>query len=156
VFALDKFRQYLLGSKTTVFTDHSTLRYLIQKKDAKARLIRWILLLQEFDLEIKDKNGIENVVADYLSRIPNASVETIPINGNIPDEHILVICKDPQYVDIANYLATGQTPLVGQDRTNIAFSHRYGSSSGMNHIYSNSVLTRSLEGVFLRMNTIVC
>ena len=55
VFALEKFRQYLLGSRTTIFTDHSALRYLMQKKDAKARLIRWILLLQEFDLEIKDK-----------------------------------------------------------------------------------------------------
>ena len=45
VFALEKFCQYLLGSRTTIFTDHSTLRYLMQKKDAKARLIRWILLL---------------------------------------------------------------------------------------------------------------
>ena len=55
VFALEKFRPYLLGFKTTIFTDHSTLRYLMMKKDAKARLIRWIILLQEFDLEIRDK-----------------------------------------------------------------------------------------------------
>jgi len=67
----------------------------MQKKDAKARLIRWILLLQEFDLEIKDKRGVKNVVADHLSRIPNAPVETIPINENFPDEHILVMCKEP-------------------------------------------------------------
>ena len=52
VFVLEKFCPYLLGSKTTVFTDHSVLRYLIIKKDAKARLIHWILLLQEFDLKI--------------------------------------------------------------------------------------------------------
>jgi len=52
VFALEKFCPYLLGSKTTIFTDHSVLRYLMAKKDAKARLICWILLLQEFDLEI--------------------------------------------------------------------------------------------------------
>jgi len=59
VFALEKFRQYLLESKTTVFTDHFALQYLMQKKDAKARLIRWILLLQEFDLEIKDKRALK-------------------------------------------------------------------------------------------------
>ncbi|GJT52338.1 reverse transcriptase domain-containing protein [Tanacetum coccineum] len=52
VFAFDKFRQYLVLSKTIVFTDHSALRYLFTKQDAKPRLIRWILLLQEFDIEI--------------------------------------------------------------------------------------------------------
>jgi len=77
----------------------------MQKKEAKARLIRWILLLQEFDLEIKNKKGIENVMADHLSRNPMH-----PINENFPDEHILVMCKEPWYADIVNYLATGQTP----------------------------------------------
>ena len=110
MFALEKFWQYLLGSKTTVFTDYFALRYLMQKKDAKAKLIRWILILQEFDLEIKDKRGVENVKANHLSRILDALVETIPINENFPDEHILVMCKEPWYIDIANYLATRQTP----------------------------------------------
>ena len=67
VFAFEKFRSYLILSKVVVFTDHSALRYLFSKQDAKPRLIRWILLLQEFDVEIKDKNGIENLVADHLS-----------------------------------------------------------------------------------------
>jgi len=88
VFVLEKFRQYLNNGV------HWSLQYLMQKKDAKARLIRWILLLQEFGLEIKDKKGVENVMVDYLSRIPNAPVETIPINENFPDEHILVMCKE--------------------------------------------------------------
>jgi len=110
VFALEKFRQYLLGFRTTIYTDHSALRYLMQKKDAKTRLICWILLLQEFDLEIKDKKGIENVVVDHLSRIPNAPTKTIPINEDFPDEHISTMCKEPWYADIANYLATGRTP----------------------------------------------
>jgi len=72
VFALEKFRPYLLGSKTVIYTDHSVFKYLMTKKEAKAWLIRWILLLQEFDLEIRDKRDMENVVADHLSWILNA------------------------------------------------------------------------------------
>ena len=74
------------------------------------RLIRWILLSQEFDLEIRDKKGMENVVTDHLSRIPNTPIKTIPINENFSDEYILAICKKLWYADIVNYLAIGQTP----------------------------------------------
>ena len=55
VYALDKFKAYLIGSSIVIFTDHSALKYLLTKQDAKARLIRWILLLQEFNLQIRDK-----------------------------------------------------------------------------------------------------
>ena len=71
VFALDKFCVYLVGYFIVVFTDHSAFKYLLTKQDAKARLIRWILLLQEFNLQIKDKKEVENVVADHLSRLPS-------------------------------------------------------------------------------------
>ena len=67
VYALDKFCAYLVGSDIIIFIDHSTLNYLLTKQNAKARLIRWVLLLQEFNLQIKDKKGVENVVADHLS-----------------------------------------------------------------------------------------
>ena len=52
---MDKFRSYLVGAKVIVYTDHAALKYLLTKMDAKPRLIHWILLLQEFDLEIRDK-----------------------------------------------------------------------------------------------------
>jgi hypothetical protein len=58
VFALEKFRSYLLGTKVVVFTDYTALRYLLKKKKSIPILIRWILLLQEFDLEIKDKKKV--------------------------------------------------------------------------------------------------
>ena len=57
MFAFEKFRSYLIGNKVIVHIDHSTIKYLMTKKDAKPRLIRWVLLLQEFDKEIKDKKG---------------------------------------------------------------------------------------------------
>ncbi|GKD04693.1 reverse transcriptase domain-containing protein [Tanacetum coccineum] len=69
VFSFDKFRPYLILSKTVVYTDHSTLKYLFSKQDAKPRLIRWFLLLQGFDIEIKDKKRAENLVAGHLSRL---------------------------------------------------------------------------------------
>ena len=109
VFALEKFRPYILGSKIIVYTDHAALKYLMSKKEAKPRLIRWVLLLQEFDLEIKDKKGSENSVADHLSRLH------IPSSGEIcdtfPDEQLLaVVTKVPWFAHIVNYLVTKSVP----------------------------------------------
>ena len=90
VFALDKFRSYILGSLVVVFTDHIALKYLLSKKDAKPRLIRWILLLQEFNITIKDKNGVENVVVDHLSRLTfNESMDALPIRVSFPNEQLV-------------------------------------------------------------------
>ncbi|CAN6576796.1 unnamed protein product [Malus baccata var. baccata] len=90
VFALDKFRSYLIGTKVIVFTIHAALKYLLTKKEAKPRLIRWMLLLQEFDIEIRDKNGSENMVADHLSRMVH-NEESLPIVETFPDEQLLSI-----------------------------------------------------------------
>ncbi|GJU69219.1 reverse transcriptase domain-containing protein [Tanacetum coccineum] len=74
IFAFDKFRQYLVLSKTIIFTDHSALQYLFTKHDAKPRLIRWVLLLQEFDIKIHDKKGAKNLAVDHLSRLENPNL----------------------------------------------------------------------------------
>ncbi|CAN6712697.1 unnamed protein product [Malus baccata var. baccata] len=81
---------YLIGTKVIVFTDHAALKYLFTKKEAKPRLIRWMLLLQEFDIEIKDKKGSDNVVADHLSRLVREE-EVLPISETFPDEQLLSI-----------------------------------------------------------------
>ena len=91
VFAIEKFRSNLVGTKVIVYTDHAALKYLLTKKDAKPRLITWILLLQEFDLEIKDKKGVENSVADHLSRMTNTNTQDPPINDFLQDDMLLKV-----------------------------------------------------------------
>ncbi|XP_038976653.1 uncharacterized protein LOC120107448 [Phoenix dactylifera] len=87
---------YYASSKVIVYTDHSAIKYLLKKKDAKPRLIRWVLLLQEFDLEIRDKRGMENVVADHLSRLEGQSrADEVPINESFPDEQLLAVSVIP-------------------------------------------------------------
>ncbi|RVW78246.1 Retrovirus-related Pol polyprotein from transposon 412 [Vitis vinifera] len=129
VYALDKFRAYLIGSSIVVFTDHSALKYLLTKQDAKARLIRWILLLQEFNLQIRDKKGVENVVADHLSRL-NIAHDThgLPINDDFPEESLMLVEEVPWFAHIANYLVTGEIPSEwsSQDKKNFfAKVHAY-------------------------------
>ncbi|KAL4302470.1 hypothetical protein GQ457_10G014000 [Hibiscus cannabinus] len=129
VFAFDKFRSYLIGTKVIVYTDHSTIKYLVTKKDAKPRLIRWILLLQEFDLEIKDRKGTENQVADHLSRLENKSDldSKSEIKENFPDEKILSATAIPWYADIVNFLVSGVLPheLSSQGRKKFRHDARY-------------------------------
>ncbi|GJZ34384.1 reverse transcriptase domain-containing protein [Tanacetum coccineum] len=107
---------------TIVFTDHSALRYLFTKQDAKPRLIRWILLLQEFDIEIRDKKGAENLAADHLSRLENLELEKLTkaeIRDMFPEERLMSITNQ------------GNEPCT---------------TSGMNHSYSNNVLIKSFVG----------
>ena len=113
VFAFEKFRPYILGSHVIIHIDHVAIKYLMTKKDAKPRLMRWVLVLQEFDLEIKDKKGNDNVIADHLSRIEKSIEEEgeIEIEEKFPDEQLFqVTIQVPWYVDIVNYLACGVMP----------------------------------------------
>ena len=109
IFALEKFRPYALDNKIIVYIDHATLKYLLSKKEAKPRLIQWVLLFQEFDLEIKDKKGSENSVGDPLSRLQNTSCGEI--SDTFPDKQSLtVVTKAPWFVHIVNYLVTKSVP----------------------------------------------
>jgi len=110
VFGFEKLRSYLIGSHVIVYTDHSAFKHLLSKKDAKPRLVRWILLLREFDYEIKDKKGSENLVADHLSRIICNRKSKSSIHECFSDEQLYVIYPDPWYAGIVNYLAAGRIP----------------------------------------------
>ncbi|GJU46383.1 putative nucleotidyltransferase, ribonuclease H [Tanacetum coccineum] len=112
VYAFDKFRSYLIISKTIVYTNHSALKYLFSKQDAKPRLIRWVLLLQEFTIEIRDKKGTENLAADHLSRLENPNLETLneeSIRDSFPNKylkavHVKETTEDPWYANYATFL----------------------------------------------------
>ncbi|GJW67416.1 reverse transcriptase domain-containing protein [Tanacetum coccineum] len=112
VYAFEKFRSYLVLSKSIVYTDHSAIKYLFTKKDAKPRLMRWILLLQEFDVIIRDKKGAENLAADHLSRLENPhqdKLENKEITETFPLETLgsvaLRVDSTPWFADFANYHA---------------------------------------------------
>nr|GEU80581.1 reverse transcriptase domain-containing protein [Tanacetum cinerariifolium] len=111
VYAFEKFQPYLVLSKSIMYTDHSTLKYLLSKQDAKPRLIRWVLLLQEFDIIIRDKKGMENLTADHLSRLENPHkdvFENKDINENFPLE-TLGVCMAKKLL-ISSKLVTKDPP----------------------------------------------
>ena len=91
-----------MGAKVIIYTDHAALKYLLTKKDAKPRLIRWILLLQEFDLEIKDKKGVENTVADHLSRMQVTDMQELLINDFLCDDMLLKATDSIPWILLAN------------------------------------------------------
>ncbi|GJW12340.1 reverse transcriptase domain-containing protein [Tanacetum coccineum] len=113
VYAFEKFWPYLVLSKTIVYTDHLDLKYLLAKQDAKPRLLWWILLLQEFNVIIRDKKGVENLVADHLSRLENphqGNLKRKEITKTFPLETLGMISfhgdsSTPWFADIANYHA---------------------------------------------------
>src|SRR3954465_15988116 len=117
IFALEKFRPYLIGTNVIIYTDHAVIKYLLAKKDAKPPLIRWILLLQEFDHTILDKKGSENSVADHLSRLPHGSMaecDNLPRREEFMDEQLFEIATEgdtiPTAPPIVNYICVKPFP----------------------------------------------
>nr|GFA33629.1 reverse transcriptase domain-containing protein [Tanacetum cinerariifolium] len=113
VYAFEKFQSYLIMNKSIVHTDHSALKYLFAKKDAKAKLLRWVLLLQEFDLKVLDTKGVENLAADHLSRLENPYENVLDpkeINETFPLETLSMVTfhgdsSASWFADFANYHA---------------------------------------------------
>nr|GEX66264.1 DNA-directed DNA polymerase [Tanacetum cinerariifolium] len=113
VYAFEKFRSYLIMNKSIVYTDHSALKYLFAKKDSKARLLRWVLLLQEFTFKVIDTKGAENLAADHLSQLENSHQNVLDpkeINESFPLETLNLVStrsnsSTPWFVDFTNYYA---------------------------------------------------
>ena len=129
VYAFDKFRAYLVGQKVIVYSDHAALKYLLSKKDAKPRILRWILMLQEFDWEVRDKKGSENLIADHLSRLDQDGLKKhndgVPINETFYGEHLLSVASKELlwFANIANYLVSGVLPYELDYRQRKKFLH---------------------------------
>ncbi|KAG7529819.1 Ribonuclease H-like superfamily, partial [Arabidopsis suecica] len=176
VFAFEKFRSYLVGSKVTVYTDHAALRHINAKKNTKPRLLRWILLLQEFDMEIVDKKGIENGVADHLSRM--RIEHEVPIDDSMPEEQLIAIqqlnesaqirksldqvCAIEEkllwYADHVNYLVSGEEPpnlssyekkKFFKDINHFYWDERYLYTLCKDKIYRICVSEDEIEGILL-------
>ncbi|GKD58575.1 reverse transcriptase domain-containing protein [Tanacetum coccineum] len=113
LYAFEKFRSYLILNKSIVYTDHSALKYLFAKKDSKARLLQWVLLLQEFKFKVIDTKGAENLAADHLSRLENPYENVLDlkeINEMFPLETLNMVTfrgdsSTPWFADFANYHA---------------------------------------------------
>ncbi|GKC66382.1 reverse transcriptase domain-containing protein [Tanacetum coccineum] len=158
VYAFEKFRSYLVLSKTIVYTDHSALKYLFNKQDAKPRLIRWILLLQEFTIEICDKKGAENLVADHLSRLENpyqGDSVGMEINDNFPHESLNMISLNPDnkplwFADITNYLMMNVLVKGMSSQQKEKFfkdiRHYFWDDPYLFWIYADQIIRRCVDG----------
>jgi hypothetical protein len=132
IYDINKFRHHITGYSTLVHTDHSTIKYLMNKPITNARVTKWLLLLQEFYITVVDRPGKENVVADFLSRLkPN---DDTPVHDSFPDEYLFAVSShSPWYADIANYLVAGKLPphlSYREERRIIQQSARYSWISG--------------------------
>ena len=110
IFATNKFRHYITGYEVFVHTDHSVIKYLMNKPLTSGRVTRWLLFLWEFNITVVDRLVKSNVVAYFLSRLDNLG-EATPVNDDFLDEHIFAMSTDSLwFADISIYLVTGKTP----------------------------------------------
>nr|GEX51365.1 reverse transcriptase domain-containing protein [Tanacetum cinerariifolium] len=132
VYAFEKFRSYLIMSKSIMYTDHSALKYLFTKKDSKARLLCWVLLLQKFTFKVIDTKGAENLAVGHLSRLENPHQNVLDpkeINESFPLETLNLVSTRGNsstlwFADFANYHAGnfvvkgifGTTRAINSDR----------------------------------------
>nr|GEZ09293.1 reverse transcriptase domain-containing protein [Tanacetum cinerariifolium] len=144
VYAFQKFRSYLILNKSIVYTDHSALKYLFVKKDSKARLLRWVLLLQEFTFKVVDTKGAKNLAADHLSRLENPQQNVLDpkeINESFPLETLNLVStrgnqSTPWFADFANYhtgnfIVKGMSMCVaGQEAIDILKACHSGPTGG--------------------------
>nr|GFA48917.1 reverse transcriptase domain-containing protein [Tanacetum cinerariifolium] len=137
VYAFENFRSYLIMNKSIVYTDHSALKYLFTNKDAKARLLRWILLLQEFDFKVIDTKGAENYAADHLSRLENPYENVFDpkeIDETFPLESLNKVAHQnpstPWFADFANYHAGKFIIKAGKEAIDILNACHSGPTEG--------------------------
>ena len=120
IYSINKFCHYLLGKKFTFHVDHAALLYLVSKLSLTGKLARWMLLLQEFDLDIQHRPSMQHVVADYLSRIENGA-DAAEMDDDFPDGAILHILtnnpdqnftppKDKWLTEMSEFLNTRLPP----------------------------------------------
>jgi hypothetical protein len=152
IFAYDKFRPYIVRSKVIVHSDHSAIKYLMNKKDAKPRLIRWVLLLQEFNLHIVDRKGEDNRVADTLSRMENIPNDPNPINDSFANEQLANVnvssanVASPWFANYANFIVGKVIPphFTYQQRKKVFYDLR-------NYSWDDPFLyKKSVDGIIRR------
>jgi len=108
VYAINKFRHYIIGYEVFIHIDHSAIKILMNKPITNGRITRWFWLLKEFNITIVDRPRKENLVAYFLSRIHNGS-ENDPVDDSFPDEHLFAISNNsPWFTYIAYYLSIGK------------------------------------------------
>nr|GEW75974.1 reverse transcriptase domain-containing protein [Tanacetum cinerariifolium] len=158
VYAFEKFRSYLIMNKSIVYTDHSALEYLFAKKDSKARLLRWFLLLQEFTFKVIDTKGAENLAADHLSRLENPHQNVLDpkeINESFPLETLNLVStrgnsSTPWFANFANYHA-GNFVVKGMSSQQKSkffkdIKHYFWDDPFLFKIYADQVIRRCVHG----------